>query len=150
VRGEHPDRSVRAGQHRMDGLLRLDVLHVAVRPEVVVRVVEGTLIENLRPGDRNRELVALHQREVDAQTQKDARGRVLNQRDPGRMMAVLRLARAKEREANARRDWLHKVSREIVDRYDFIAVEDLRLRSMTRSAKGTTEAPGKNVAAKAG
>jgi putative transposase len=117
---------------------------------VLAATSEGDLVENLRPGDRNRELVGLHQRAVDARTQKDTRGRVLNRRDPGRVMAVLRLARAKEREANARRDWLHKVSRAIVDRYDIIAVEDLRLRSMTRSAKGTTEAPGENVAAKAG
>jgi putative transposase len=117
---------------------------------VLAATSDGCLVENLRPGDRSRELVALHQREVDARTQKDTRGRVVNRRDPGRIMAVLRLARAKEREANARRDWLHKVSRTIVDRYDFIVVEDLRLRSMTRSAKGTTEAPGKNVAAKAG
>ena len=31
-----------------------------------------------------------------------------------------------------------------------LAVEDLRVRNMTRSAKGTVEEPGKNVAAKAG
>ncbi len=61
-----------------------------------------------------------------------------------------RLARAKEREANARRDWLHKVSREIVRRFDRIALEALRLRSMTRSAKGTSEVPGVGVRAKAG
>jgi putative transposase len=63
---------------------------------------------------------------------------------------VRRLARAKEREANARRDWLHKVSRMIVQRFDRIALEALRLRSMTRSAKGTVEQPGVGVRAKAG
>lgn len=117
---------------------------------VLAATSNGELVQNLRPGDRNRERVALHQRDLDARTEKDTRGRVLNRGDQGRVMAALRLARSKEREANARRDWLHKVSRQIVDRYDFIAVEDLRLRSMTRSAKGTTEAPGANVAAKAG
>jgi len=87
---------------------------------------------------------------LDAVTVKDALGRPLNRREPGRTMAVLRLARAKEAKANARRDHLHKVSRAIVDRYDLIAVEDLKPRSMTRSAKGTVEEPGIQVAAKAG
>jgi putative transposase len=117
---------------------------------VLAATSDGDLIENIRLGDRNRERVALHQRDLDARTTKDALGRVLNRRDPGRIMAILRLARAKEREANARRDHLHKVSRKIVNRYDLIAVEQLRLRSMTRSAKGTVEEPRENVAAKAG
>lgn len=91
-----------------------------------------------------------HQRQLETLTVRDAAGRVCNARDPARVTAVLRLARAKEREANARRDGLHKLSRQIVDRYDLIAVEDLRLRSMTRSAKGTVEAPGRRVRAKAG
>ena len=60
------------------------------------------------------------------------------------------LARAKEREANARRDWLHKVSRRIVLRFDRIVLEALRVRAMAHSAKGTLEQPGMNVRAKAG
>jgi putative transposase len=63
---------------------------------------------------------------------------------------VQRLARAKEREANARLDALHKASRAIVDSADVIGAEKLNLRGMTRSAKGTIQKPGKNVAAKAG
>ena len=59
-------------------------------------------------------------------------------------------ATAKEREANARRDFLHKQSRAIVNRYDVIAHEKLSLASMTRSAAGTPETPGTNVAAKRG
>jgi putative transposase len=37
-----------------------------------------------------------------------------------------------------------------VARFDRIALEALNLRGMTRSAKGTVEAPGTNVGAKAG
>jgi putative transposase len=77
-------------------------------------------------------------------------GRPLNAKDPARIAAVRRLARAKEREANARRDWLHKVSRLIMQRFDRIALESLRLRSMTRSAKGSVDQPGVGVRAKAG
>ena len=117
---------------------------------VLAMLSDGTPIENVRPGSRRRALVARHQRALDAVTEKDAAGRVLNRRAPGRLAAVRRWARAKEREANARRDWLHQVSRTIVRRFDRIALEALNLVALTRSAKGTVEAPGTNVRAKAG
>jgi putative transposase len=117
---------------------------------VLAALSDGTMIENMRPGSRRRAVVERHQRALDAATNKDAAGRVLNRGDRVRMAAARRLARAKEREANARRDWLHKVSAEIVRRFDRIALEVLRLRSMTRSAKGTREVPGLRVRAKAG
>jgi len=117
---------------------------------VLAALSDGTTIENLRPGSRRKAGVERHQRALEVVTVKDAIGRPLNAKDPDRIAAVRRLARAKEREANARRDWLHKVSRMIVQRFDRIALESLRLRSMTRSAKGTPEAPGVKVRAKAG
>ena len=117
---------------------------------VLAALSDGTTIANLRPGSQRQALVERHARALDAVTVKDAAGRPVNGKAPARIAAVRRLARAKEREANARRDWLHKVSRGIVDRFDVIALEDLRLRGMTRSAKGTVAAPGRHVAAKAG
>jgi len=117
---------------------------------VLAALSDGTLIPNLRPGSTCAAVVALHARHLDALSKKDAAGHVLNRRDPARIAAGRRLARAKEHEANARRDWLHKKSRDIVNTYDQVAIEDLRARSMTRSAKGTVEAPGTNVRAKAG
>jgi putative transposase len=117
---------------------------------VLAALSDGTMIENLRPGSRRGAGVERHQRALDSATHKDAAGRVLNRRDRVRMSAVRRVARAKECEANVRRDWLHKVSRTIVGRFDRIALESLRIRSMTRSAKGTLEVPGAGVRAKAG
>jgi transposase len=60
------------------------------------------------------------------------------------------LARLKARETDRRRDWCEKTSTDIARRFDVIRVEDLRIRNMTRSAKGTVEQPGRNVRAKAG
>jgi putative transposase len=40
------------------------------------------------------------------------------------------------------------LSRDIVFLYDFISIEDLNLRGMTKSARGTKENPGKNVKSK--
>jgi putative transposase len=117
---------------------------------VLAALSDGTKIENLRPGSRRRAVVDRHQRALDAATHKDVAGRMLNRRDRSRMAASRRLARAKEREANARRDWLHQVSRGIVGRFDRIVLEALNLRGMTRTAKGTSEEPGVGVRAKAG
>jgi putative transposase len=60
------------------------------------------------------------------------------------------IARVKAREADRRKDWCEKVSTDLARRFDVIRVEDLNIRAMIRSAKGTAEAPGRNVAAKAG
>jgi putative transposase len=52
--------------------------------------------------------------------------------------------------ANARKDFLHKATTEISKNHAMVAIEDLQVRNMSRSSKGTAEAPGKNVAAKSG
>jgi putative transposase len=117
---------------------------------VLAATSEGVLIGNGQHGERLRRIVSSHQRALDAVSVKDAKGRCLNRRDPGRIAAARRLARAKEREANARLDGLHKAAHKIVKSADVIGLEALDVRAMTRSAKGTIEKPGRNVAAKSG
>ena len=68
----------------------------------------------------------------------------------GRRKKVTALAREWQRITERNRGDEHQLSATIVQTYDFIAVEDLRIRNMTRSAAGTPEEPGRNVAAKAG
>jgi putative transposase len=60
------------------------------------------------------------------------------------------IARLKAREADARRDWAEKLSTDLARRFDVIRVEDLRVRGMTRSARGTSDKPGRKVRQKAG
>jgi putative transposase len=60
------------------------------------------------------------------------------------------IARLKARETDRRKDWAEKTSTSIARRFDLIRVEDLKIKNMTRSAKGTRENPGRNVRAKAG
>ena len=117
---------------------------------VLAATSEGVLIPSGAFAERHRRIIRGHQRALEGITIKDARGRCLNRRAPGRQASVRRLARAKEREANARLDALHKAARRLVDRADVIALEALDVRSMTRSAKGTPERPGRNVRAKSG
>ncbi len=61
-----------------------------------------------------------------------------------------RVARAHERVANMRLDFLHKTSTMIGETQAIVYVEDLKIRNMTRSARGTRETPGRNVRQKAG
>jgi putative transposase len=67
-----------------------------------------------------------------------------------RTRAVRIVAEIHRRTANKRRDFLHKTSAAIVASTDLIATESLTVSNMTRSAKGTLEEPGRNVAQKAG
>ena len=66
----------------------------------------------------------------------------------GRVKAAV--ARTKVSEADRRRDWVEKTTTDIARRFDVIRVEDLKVHDMMRSASGTKDKPGKNVAAKAG
>ncbi|MFF0311998.1 RNA-guided endonuclease InsQ/TnpB family protein [Streptosporangium sp. NPDC004379] len=60
------------------------------------------------------------------------------------------LARLKARRKDRRKDWVEKTSTDLARRFDVIAVEDLKVAAMTRSARGTLEKPGRGVRQKAG
>lgn len=67
-----------------------------------------------------------------------------------RTKAKQALRRAHQAAANARNNYLHHVSKALVANFDLIAHEDLKIENMSRSASGTVENPGKNVAQKRG
>jgi transposase len=58
------------------------------------------------------------------------------------------IARLRARETDARKDWAERVSTDLARRFDVIRVENLRITTMTRSSRGTLDAPGRNVGAK--
>jgi putative transposase len=62
----------------------------------------------------------------------------------------LAVARIRGRETDRRKDWCEQVSTDIARRFDVIRVENLNIGMMIRSAKGTVEKPGVNVAQKSG
>ena len=67
-----------------------------------------------------------------------------------RRRAKRKLAKLHRTVANQRRDFHHQTARKLIDTCDVIAVEDLAITNMTRSASGSVQAPGRNVAGKAG
>jgi putative transposase len=60
------------------------------------------------------------------------------------------IAELRARQARRRSDWLHKATTRLAKSHGVVVVEDLRIRNLTRSARGTTELPGTNVRAKTG
>jgi len=60
------------------------------------------------------------------------------------------IAELRARETDRRKDWAGKTSTRLAREFDLIRVEDLNIKGMTRSAKGTSDKPGRNVRAKAG
>ncbi len=62
----------------------------------------------------------------------------------------LAIARPKARETDRRKDWVEKTSADLARLFEVIAVERSKVSAMTRSARGTVEAPGRNVRQKAG
>jgi putative transposase len=88
---------------------------------------------------------------------EQARLAVLQQRvsskKPGsanRRKAVAKRTRFLHRIRRRRLDALHKVTTELAKNHRRIVIEDLQVDNLTASARGTVEAPGSNVAQKAG
>ncbi len=130
------ERAVRVDGDRVNGVVGIDRgVHV------LAATSDGRLFANPRPLARLLSTLAHCQRSV---SRKKRGGK-------NRRRFVGLLARLHERIANIRRDALHKVSRRIVHvAPSAIALENLRVAAMMRSAKGTVEAPGRNVRAKSG
>ncbi|MEH8058835.1 transposase [Gallibacterium anatis] len=61
-----------------------------------------------------------------------------------------KIAKLHHKIANCRKDFLHKISTQISKNHAMIYIEDLQVANMSKSAKGTAEQHGKNVAAKSG
>jgi transposase len=67
-----------------------------------------------------------------------------------RQATKARIARLAAKGADRRKDAIEKVTTDLARRADIVRVEDLNVARMMRSAGGTADHPGRNVAAKAG
>lgn len=67
----------------------------------------------------------------------------------GRSRAQARVARLQSLLAEQRAQTLHRLTKRLAIGHELVAVEDLHVAGMTRSARGTPQQPGRNVRAKA-
>ena len=67
-----------------------------------------------------------------------------------RKKAKVRVARTHARVADCRRDFQHQTTTRLVRGHDLIAIEDLNVKGMSASARGSVSRPGRSVRQKAG
>jgi putative transposase len=119
---------------------------LGVETLATVAYADGTFerIENPRHLGEEAEALRAEQRRVSAL----ARSRKISRR--ARFRARKDLARRHAKVAARRKDVLHKTTARLARVLSLIGTETLAVRNLTRSARGTAEAPGRNVARKAG
>jgi putative transposase len=101
---------------------------------------DGTVYDLPRMTDKEKRREAALSRKV-SRKKKGSKNRLRAQRN---------LRRFKARIVRRRKDAKHKMTTDVVRRCDVIYLEDLKLKNMTASVKGTVEYPGSNIAQKAG
>ncbi|WP_164992394.1 RNA-guided endonuclease TnpB family protein [Streptomyces sp. L2] len=105
------------------------------------------MAESLTKGEQRR-LVGLERRRERQirEAKRHRRGKYSN-----RLRRTLRaIAELKARQARRRLDFTHKLTTDLAKSHGLVAIEDLRVKQMTRSARGTQCEPGAQVSQKAG
>jgi putative transposase len=99
----------------------------------------------LRPGEQRR----LRKLELQAARRRAVRrsGAPASNRE---RRAYEQIAALRSRQVRRRNDWLHKKTTGLARHHGLIVVENLQIKNMTRSARGTIKEPGINVRAKSG
>jgi putative transposase len=113
------------------------VCGIDVGVEALATLDKGARIENIRPRKSRQQDLCRASRALSRCKRGSRR----------RQKVRARLAAAQRRVRNTRATYLHQVSATIARDHALIAVEDLNLKNMTRSARGTAAQPGTNVAA---
>ena len=87
------------------------------------------------------------------EAKKNRYQRMMSRRKKGsnrRGVARHRCAKTQAKIANKRNTWQHQVTHDVTDKASNVCIEDLQIKNMTKSAKGTIENPGTNVKQKSG
>lgn len=107
---------------------------------VAIATSDGQLLDRniLSAGERRRTVVLQRRLSRSARTGRN--------RDKTRAA----LAKVRARERGRRLDFCAQTAHQLATGNALVVLEDLKTRQMTRSAKGTSEQPGRNVAAKSG
>lgn len=120
--------------------IRAGVVGVDVGVSSLLVASTGAVVANPRLGRADADRLAKAQQAL-ARCQKGSNRR---------RKAARRVGRIKARQAERRRQGLHQVTKHLVTSYAGVAIEDLNVVGMTRSARGTIDKPGRNVRQKAG
>ncbi len=101
---------------------------------------DGTFFEPIDALKKAQDRLALLQRKVSRKVKGSN----------NRRKAQAKVSKLHHKIAEIRNDRLHKITTYIANNHGIVCIEDLKIVNMTKSASGTVENPGKNVAAKSG
>jgi putative transposase len=105
-----------------------------------VTMSDGTFIAPLNSFKRHQQRLAKYQRRMSRKVKWSCNWK----------KAKSKVQRVHADIANARRDFLHKASTALADSHAMVCIEDLAVGNMSRTAKGSVNAPGRKVKQKAG
>lgn len=133
-------------------------LALAVKPEPiaapanaeVIGVDRGVAITAALSDGRKLRCPALTKRERARLRKAQRRAERAPKGSDAKKVEYVKVARLKALEADRRKDWVEKTSTRLARGYDLIRFEKLNIVTMTASAKGTIDEPGRNVRQKAG
>ncbi|MEA4200930.1 transposase, partial [Klebsiella pneumoniae] len=106
----------------------------------LVTLSDGTVFEPVNSFKQNQSRLARLQRQLARKVKFSANWK----------KQKARISRLHSHIANIRRDYLHKVTTTVSKNHAMIVIEDLKVSNMSKSAAGTVDEPGRNVAAKSG
>ncbi len=101
---------------------------------------DGSFIAPLNSFKRHQQRLAKYQRRMSRKVKFSKNWR----------KAKTKVTRCHHHIANARRDFLHKTTTTISQNHALVCIEDLQVRNMSKSAKGSSEQHGKRVKQKSG
>jgi putative transposase len=139
--GDHWYASIQVEREVDEPVIR-DMIEVGGDLGVVHGLVlsDGTVYDLPRMTDKEKKKEATLQRTI-SRRRKGSRNRA-------KALRALRAFKAKI--ARRRKDAKHKMTTDVSRRCDVIYLEDLKVKNLTASARGTVDEPGVNVAQKAG
>jgi IS605 OrfB family transposase len=101
---------------------------------------DGSMVESIHSFRKHEALLAREQRKL-SRKKKGSENWKKHKRKVSRLHHTI---------GNMRQDFLHKLSTEISKNHAKVYVEDLQIKNMSASAKGTIDEPGRSVKAKSG
>ncbi|MEU8764822.1 transposase [Streptomyces sp. NPDC048659] len=143
-----PPRATR--RQREAGTVGVDLgvkVIAALSDPLLINSKETHLVENPRHLENTRRQLRKWQRRM---ARRYVRGVSFAEQSHGWREARDQVARLYALAAARRASTQHLLTKRIVTQYDHVALEDLRVKNMTASARGTAEQPGRNVKAKSG
>ena len=129
------EQMIEIGKHPSDSAIGIDA-----GIDCFAAFSDGTMVKGVHSFRRHEDRLVREQRKLSRKTKGS--GNWKKQRK--------KISRLHHTIRNVRKDFLHKLSTEVSENQARVYIEELQIRNMSASARGTIEDPGRNIKAKSG